>query len=320
MPKRWRSLSQYLAVLVAVAVATAITATTHSIAAEERAKPKVLTTFTIIADMAQNVAGDTMEIESITRPGAEVHDYEPTPGDIVKAQSADLLLLNGLGLERWFERFYSQITDIPAVVLTEGITSIPVTEGDYTGQPNPHTWMSPKNAIVYVENIRQALVTLSPENETIINANAVAYSAQIMAVDQKLEEGLDRLPDNERALVTCEGAFAYLARDYDLQEFYLWAINSENEGTPRQVATVIKSVTANDIPAVFCESTVSTSAMERVAIETGARFGGVLYVDSLTGTDGPAPTYLDLLTTDVVTIVTGLTGDAPPKAGKPSDN
>lgn len=268
---------------------------------------RILTTFTIIQDMAQNVAGDVAIVESITKPGAEIHDYEPTPQDLVKAQRADLVLWNGMGLERWFEKFLQQVKDVPSAVLTEGIEPIGIGEGPYTGKPNPHSWMSPANAVVYVENIRQALVKIDPANETAYNANAAAYTEKLKAVDEPVRKKLETLPAEQRWLVSCEGAFSYLTRNYAMKELYLWPINADEEGTPQQVQKVMDTVRAQRIPVVFSESTVSDKAMRQVAKETGARYGGVLYVDSLTGNEGPAPTYLKLLQYNADTIVKAFT-------------
>ncbi|ESA36115.1 periplasmic chelated iron-binding protein yfea [Leptolyngbya sp. Heron Island J] len=266
----------------------------------------VLTTFTILADMAQNVAGDELQVESITRIGAEIHGYEPTPSDLVKAQDADLILYNGMNLERWFEQFLGNVQDVPSVILTEGIEPIAISEGPYTEKPNPHAWMSPQNALVYVENIRQAFVELDPDNEAIYNANAAAYSEQLQAIDDELQANLAQVPIDQRYLVSCEGAFSYLARDYELEEVYLWPINAEQQSTPKQIQGVIEKVQANDIATVFCESTVSDEGQREVARATGAKFGGNLYVDSLSTADGPVPTFLDLLEYDVQVISEGL--------------
>lgn len=272
----------------------------------EKAKtgPKrILTTFTIIQDMAQHVAGTAAIVESITKPGAEIHDYEPTPLDLVKAQDADLVLWNGLGLERWFEKFLQQVNDVPSVVLTEGIEPMGIGEGPYNGKPNPHSWMSPANAIIYVENIRKALVKLDPANEAIYTKNAAAYTAELRAVDEPVRKALEAIPADQRWLVSCEGAFSYLTRNYAMKELYLWPINADQEGTPQQVQKVVDTVRSNKIPVLFSESTISDKAMQQVAKETGARYGGVLYVDSLTSDDGPAPTYLKLLQYNADTIV-----------------
>jgi len=265
-------------------------------AGAETARPKrIVTTFTILQDLAQTVAGDAAIVESITKPGAEIHDYDPTPLDIVKVQAADLVLWNGLGLERWFEKFFQGVKDVPGVVVTEGIVPIGITEGPYADKPNPHSWMSPANAVIYVENIRKALVAIDPANAATYDRNAAAYTAELKALDAPIRETLARMPADRRLLVTCEGAFSYLARDYGLKEQYLWAVNADEEGTPQQIRKVVDTVRRDHVPVVFCESTVNDKAMRQVAQETGARFGGTLYVDSLTTQDGPAPTYLDLL-------------------------
>ncbi|MEM9092396.1 MAG: metal ABC transporter substrate-binding protein [Cyanobacteria bacterium P01_F01_bin.53] len=271
---------------------------------------KVLTTFTILADMAQNVAGDALQVDSITRIGAEIHGYEPVPSDIAKAQKADLILSNGMNLERWFDQFIGNLDDVPTVVLTEGIEPIAIAEGPYENKPNPHAWMSPQNALIYVENIRQAFVELDPENADVYNTNAAAYSEQLKEIDEALTTDLASLPDNQRFLVSCEGAFSYLARDYDLGEIYIWPINAEQQSTPKQLKAVIDKIQANSVPTIFCESTVSDEAQKQVAKTTGASFGGNLYVDSLSTADGPVPTFLDLLQYDAQVISDGLTGDA----------
>ena len=269
------------------------------------AKFKVVTTFTIIQDMAQNIAGDVATVESITKPGAEIHDYEPTPKDIVKAQSADLVLWNGLNLERWFEKFFQNVKDKPAVVVTEGIEPMSINEGPYTGNPNPHAWMSPSNALIYIENIKNALVKYDPQNKETYEKNAALYAQKIKALDKPLREKLAQVPEAQRWLVTSEGAFSYLTRDYGFKEAYLWPINAEQQGTPQQVRKVIETVKANKIPVVFSESTISPKPAKQVAKESGAKYGGVLYVDSLSNKNGPVPTYVDLLNTTVSTIVKG---------------
>ena len=274
-------------------------------ALQAEAKFKVVTTFTVIQDIAQNVAGDAATVESITKPGAEIHEYEPTPKDIVKAQSADLILWNGLNLERWFERFFQNIKDKPAVVVTEGVTPLSIYEGPYKDAPNPHAWMSPSNALIYVENIKNALVKYDPQNADAYQKNAAAYAEKIKQLDKPLREKLAQIPADQRWLVTSEGAFSYLAKDYDLKEGYLWPINAEQQGTPKQVRKLIDLVKKNHIPVVFSESTVSAKPAQQVAKESGAKYGGVLYVDSLSAADGPVPTYIDLLNVTVSTIVKG---------------
>lgn len=269
----------------------------------------VLTTFTVIADIAQNVAGDHLSVESITKAGAEIHGYEPTPGDIARASHADLILDNGLNLELWFERFVDSV-DAPHVVVSEGVDVMDITEDAYAGTSNPHAWMSPTNVQVYVDNMVEAFSELAPDHASDFAANAAAYKAELQTVQDDLVDALSVLPANERALVTCEGAFSYLARDAGLTEAYIWPVNAEQQATPQQIAAVIEFVRANEVPAVFCESTVSDRPMQQVVEATDAVFGGTLYVDSLSEAGGPVPTYLDLIRHDADTIVDALTGGA----------
>ncbi|GAA1370241.1 metal ABC transporter substrate-binding protein [Brevibacterium luteolum] len=270
-------------------------------------RPLVLTTFTVLKDIAANVAGEHLRVESITKEGAEIHGYEPSPSDIRHAEEADLVMENGMGLEKWFEQFID-VAGTKHVVLTDGVEPIDITEDAYAGKPNPHAWMSPANTAIYVKNMVKAFSELDPDHAADFEANAEDYTAKLTEVETKLTDTLETLPENQRALVTCEGAFSYLARDAGLTEKYIWPVNAEHEATPQQVASTIEFVRENDVPAVFCESTVNDKAMQQVVDATNASFGGTLYVDSLTTADGPVPTYLDLITHDAETIADALTG------------
>lgn len=270
------------------------------------AKFKAVTTFTIIADMAQNVAGDAATVESITKPGAEIHNYQPTPRDIIRAQDADLVLWNGLNLELWFEKFFHNLKDVPSVTLTDGIEPMGIASGPYTGKPNPHAWMSPSDALIYVDNIAKAFAEHDPENADTYYANAEAYKAEINAVVEPIRATINAIPEEKRWLVSSEGAFSYLARDFGLKELYLWPINADQQGTPQQVRNVIDQVRANNITAVFSESTISPAPAQQVARETDAEYAGVLYVDSLTDAGGDVPTFIDLLRVTSQTIADGL--------------
>ncbi|MBX4896997.1 metal ABC transporter substrate-binding protein [Rhizobium bangladeshense] len=274
--------------------------------ASAQEKFKAVTTFTVIADIARNVAGDAAVVESITKPGAEIHNYQPTPGDIQRAQGAQLVLWNGLNLERWFEKFFQNLKDVPEVVVSTGVEPMGIAEGPYQGKPNPHAWMSPAAALIYVDNIRDAFARYDPANAAIYKTNAEAYKEKIKATVEPIKARLAAVPEAKRWLVSSEGAFSYLARDFGLKELYLWPINADQQGTPQQVRKVIDAVRKNGITVVFSESTISSKPAEQVARETGAKYGGVLYVDSLSEADGPVPTYLDLLKVTSDTIAKGL--------------
>jgi len=269
-------------------------------------KPEVLTTFTVLADLARNVAGDRLKVRSIVKPGSEIHGYQPTPSDIEQASSADLIIENGLGLELWARKFTASAGDIPTVTLSDGMEPLLIAEDAYAGKPNPHAWMSPQRTMAYVDQLEQAFVQLDPAGADQFKANAVAYKQSLQRLDQELRSSLETIPTERRVLVSCEGAFTYLASDYGLEEAYLWPVNAESQVTPKRMARLIETVRNRKIPAVFCESTVSDKAQRQVAAESGARFGGTFYVDSLSKADGPAPTLLKLQRHNVALLINGL--------------
>ena len=269
-------------------------------------KPEVLTTFTVLADLAQNVAGNRLNVRSIVKPGSEIHGYQPTPSDIEQASSADLIVENGLGLELWARKFTANAGDIPTLTLSEGMEPLLIDEDAYAGKPNPHAWMSPQRTMIYVDQLEQAFSKLDPAGAEQFKANAVAYKSSLQVLDQELRSALETIPAERRVLVSCEGAFTYLASDYGLEEAYLWPVNAESQVTPRRMARLIQTVRDRKIPAVFCESTVSDRAQKQVAAESGARFGGTFYVDSLSKADGPAPTLLKLQRHNVALLINGL--------------
>lgn len=294
--------------LKAALVALSLTFFTCTQTAFADDKFKVITTFTVIADMARNVAGDAAIVESITKPGAEIHGYQPTPRDIIRAQDADLILWNGMNLEVWFEQFFSNLRNIPSITVSDGVEPMGIAQGPYTGKPNPHAWMSVEAALIYIDNIRDGLVKYDSENSEIYKRNAENYKEEITSVIAPLKEKILAIPEEKRWLVSSEGAFSYLARDFQMKELYLWPINADAQGTPQQVRKVIDTVRENNIEVVFSESTVSDAPAKQIVRETNARYGGILYVDSLSEPDGDVPTYLELLRTTTQTIADGLTG------------
>jgi manganese transport system substrate-binding protein len=305
--RRAKDVRRFAAVLTVIALALGVSACGGNSSAEGDDKPVVLTTFTVLADIAKNVAGDKLRVESITKAGAEIHGYEPTPGDIRKAAQADLILDNGLNLEAWFAQFVEDL-DVPHAVVSDGVDVMPIAEDSYQGKPNPHAWMSPKNVQIYAGNMAKAFAKLDPSHASEFEANAKSYNAQLQSVQDEMVSKLAVLSEKQRALVTCEGAFSYLARDAGLKEVYIWAVNAEQQATPQQITRAIEFVKENQVPAVFCESTVSDAPMQQVVGATDATFGGTLYVDSLSEADGPVPTYLDLIRHDAKVITTALTG------------
>ncbi len=271
----------------------------------------VVATFTVLADVVAVVGGDDVVVGSVTGPGMNVHGYEPTPADLRRAAEADLVVANGLGLETWLHDLIDPL-GVPVVVVGDAVDPLPIHgSGGETGglAHNPHAWMSPRAGQAYVGAVADALAAADPARAARYAARAADLVDDLADLEQELTAAVAALPPDRRVLVTCEGAFSYLARDVGLREAYLWPVNAERQGTPRQAARVIDVVRETRVPAVFCEWTVPPTAQQQVARETGARFAGELYVDSLTGPDGPVPTYLDLLRYDAALIASGLAGE-----------
>ena len=269
-------------------------------------KKNVLATFTVLADITRNIAGDHVNVNSLTKPGTEIHGYDPTPSDLKSAAKADLIVSNGLGLEHWLDKLTSN-SDAKRVVATEGITPLPITDGEARGEDNPHTWMSPTNVKKYATTIAKALSDIDPAHKDDFTKNAKTYSTKLDAIGNDLRNDLSTVPQDKRALDTCEGAFSYLAKDVGLTEHYIWPVNAETEATPQRMKDTEEFVRKHQVPAVFCESTVDSGPREQIVRATGARDGGILYVDSLSDNNGPVPTYLDLIRYDANTISKGLT-------------
>ena len=299
----------YIMKKLLLAMAIILSINSHATLLESKSsapKLKIVTTFTIFADIAQQIAGDKANVVSVTKAGAEIHNYQPTPKDILKTQGADLILWHGMNLELWFDKFYQNIKDVPKAVLTKGITPLSINGGEYAGKPNPHAWMSASNAIIYIENIRSALTKIDPVNASYYQQNAKRYGEEVRAVALPYKQQILALPKNQRWLVSSEGAFSYLARDLGLKELFIWPINADSQGSPQQMRHVIDQVNKHQISAVFSESTVSDKPARQIARETNSHYAGILYVDSLSKSDGPVPNYLALLKVTMSTIVKGL--------------
>ena len=278
--------------------------TTAADAADTR--PLVLTTFTVLADMARNVSGDRLKVHSIVKQGDEIHGYQPTPSDLEQAADADLIVENGFGLELWARKFTAAAGDVPTLTLSQGMQPLLIEADAYAGKPNPHAWMSPQRAMQYVDRLVEGFSQLDPASAEIFASNGEIYKKKLQVLDDELRTSLASLPAHRRLLVSCEGAFSYLASDYGMEEAYLWPVNAESEVTPRRMAALINTVKESGVPAIFCESTVSDKAQQEVALASGARFGGTFYVDSLSTADGPAATLLDLQRHNVRLIREGL--------------
>ena len=257
-------------------------------------KKLLLVSFTVLEDIVKNIVGEEFNVKSITKPGMEVHGYQTTPSDLIKGSRAEVFIDNGFGFELWAEKFVSNLK-VKRITMANNLKPLFIGEDAYKGKPNPHAWISPKRGIIYVDTLSRALSELKPESKTVFKKNAEIYKNKLLEIDEDFSLFLNTLKKNQKYLVSCEGAFTYLTNDYGLKEAYLWPVNAESQITPKRMAKVINLVKTNDIPAVFCESTVSSESQLAVARETGAKFGGNFFVDSLSEKNGPASSYIDLL-------------------------
>ena len=272
---------------------------------KETNKEVILASFTVLADIIENVAKDEFVVKSITKPGVEVHGYQPTPSDLIKASKAFIFIDNGFGFELWAEKFVSNL-QIKRVTISNRLEPIFISEDFYKGKPNPHAWISPKRGMIYVDVIVDSLSELKPSEAESFKNNGQIYKNKIAKIDKDFSLFINNLEKNNRYLVTCEGAFSYLTNDYGLKEAYLWPVNAESQITPKRMARTISLVKNKNIPSVFCESTVSNESQMVVASETGAKFGGDLFVDSLSQDNKSANTYLKMLQHNLTLIKKGL--------------
>ena len=272
---------------------------------KEPNKEVILASFTVLADIIENVAKDDFIVRSITKPGIEVHGYQPTPSDLIKASKASVFIDNGFGFELWAEKFVSNLK-VKRVTISDRLDPIFISEDSYKGKPNPHAWISPKRGMIYVDVIVDSLSELKPSEAESFKNNGQIYKNKIAKIDKDFSLFINNLEKNNRYLVTCEGAFSYLTNDYGLKEAYLWPVNAESQITPKRMARTISLVKNKNIPSVFCESTVSNESQMVVASETGAKFGGDLFVDSLSQDNKSANTYLKMLQHNLTLIKKGL--------------
>ena len=281
-------------ILILILVALSTTSCKNINEVDKSNKKLLLVSFTVLEDIVKNIVGEEFNVKSITKPGMEVHGYQTTPSDLIKGSRAEVFIDNGFGFELWAEKFVSNLK-VKRITIANNLKPLFIGEDAYKGKPNPHAWISPKRGIIYVDTISRALSELKPQSKIVFKKNAEIYKNKLLEIDEDFSLFLNTLKKNQKYLVSCEGAFTYLTNDYGLKEAYLWPVNAESQITPKRMAKVINLVKTNDIPAVFCESTVSSESQLAVARETGAKFGGNFFVDSLSEKNGPASSYIDLL-------------------------
>ena len=264
-------------------------------------KLKVVTTFSILADLARNVGGDRAEVSSLVGPDGDVHVYAPTPSDVAAVKDARLLIVNGLGLEGWLPRLVqSSGGHAVTVVASDGITPRVISSGDKPrqhdgGSTDPHAWQAVTNAEIYVGNIRDAMTAADPANAVAYKANAAAYLTRLAALDDEVRRAIAKIPDAHRKVISAHNAFGYFADAYGVTFLASQGVSTDSEPSARDIAAIIRQIKADKIPAIFQENITDPRLIQQIASETGAKIGGKLYSDSLTGEHGEAPTYVGMI-------------------------
>ncbi|SEN92624.1 iron/zinc/copper transport system substrate-binding protein [Amphibacillus marinus] len=273
----------------------------------------IVTTYSIIYDITSNIVGEQAEVHSMVPIGSDPHEYDPLPEDIAKTTDADLVFYNGLNLEEgnsWFNRLLDvtgKLDDESSVFrVSDGVEAIYLETAGLEQDEDPHAWLDVTNAIIYAENIRDALIETDPDNSEIYQANADEYIEQLKALDQEIAEAIASIDQQSRHLVTSEGAFKYFGIAYNINTGYIWEINSETEGSPQQMRDAIDFIRENQVNALFVETSIDPRSMDTLASETGVPISAELYTDSLGESGSEGDTYIKMMRTNTTRIVEGL--------------
>lgn len=259
---------------------------------------RVVTTFSILGDLVQQVAGGDARVDTLTPVGAEVHEWELIPSNFIALEEADLVFFNGYSLEQWIGQVRATVgSDVPVVALAEesGYATRPIVTGDYAGDADPHLWMNPRAAAEYVRVIAETLAEARPEAAEDFSARGDALSQSLHELHAELLESMAAIPDDRRLLITSEAAFIYFAEAFGFEHDGIWGTNSEDEGTPSQIMRIVDLIEERRPAAIFWESTISDRHVRSVAGETEVDIAGPLFVDSLSEPDGEAPDYASML-------------------------
>ncbi len=286
----------------------------ESSSSSENGKVQVVTTYSIVYDIVKNVGGDLVEIHSLAPIGSNPHEYDPLPEDVQKATDADAVFYNGLNLEAgnsWFDRLMETAgkdgDDAPVFLMSEGVEPMYLTTEGNEGEEDPHAWLNVQNGIQYAENARDGLIEIDPDNADVYKKNAEEYIAKLEALHQEAIDQFKEIPEEERILVTSEGAFKYFSEAYGFQAEYIWEINQENQGTPEQITRIVDIIREKQIKGLFLETSIDPRSMEAVSAETDVPIMGKVFTDSLGEPGEDGDTYISMMEWNIQTIIDGLT-------------
>ena len=280
------------------------------------AEPKLraVATFSILGDLVAQVGGERVAVTTLVQPNADAHGYTPAPSDARTLADARLVVVNGFGLEGWIDRLIKASgTKAPVVVASAGVKPIEAEDDGHEGSghahghhDDPHAWQSIANARIYVGNIRDALVRIDPDHAAAYADNAKAYLATLDALDAEVRTGIAAIPKAQRRIITTHDAFGYFTAAYGLTFIAPQGVSTDSEASPRDVARIIRQIRQEKIPAVFLENISDPRLMQQIARESGAVVGGKVFSDALSGSDGPAPTYVAMMRHNLAAFTTAL--------------
>jgi zinc/manganese transport system substrate-binding protein len=274
-------------------------------------KIKAVATISIVGDLARNVGGDRVEVTTLVGPNGDAHVYSPTPGDAKQLAAANIVFVNGLGLEGWMTRLVTASgTKAPMVVVSNGVTPRRMPDEDNPGRmvTDPHAWQSIADAQIYVANIRDGLAAADPAGKAVYDANAQAYLGKLDQLEQEVRAAIAGIPADRRKIITTHDAFGYFGAAYGMSFIAPEGVSTDAEPSAKDVARIITQIRKRKIPAVFLENITDPRLMAQIARETGARIGGKLYSDALSEPSGPAGTYIDMMRHNVREFTKALVG------------
>lgn len=273
-----------------------------------RDRPRAVATFSILGDLVRNVGGERVELATLVGPNGDVHVYAPTPGDVKTIAAANIIFVNGLGLEGWVDRLIAaSAAHAPVVVASQGIGPRGGARSQDQAVSDPHAWQSVANAKIYVANIRDGLIAVDAAEKEIFEANATTYLAKLDALDGEIKAAIAAIPPARRKVITAHSAFGYFGDAYGIAFIAPEGLSTEAEPSARDVAKLIEQIHRENVPALFLENVADSRLLERIAAETGVRIGGKLYSDALSPPDGPAATYIAMMRSNVRELTRALT-------------
>jgi ABC-type Zn uptake system ZnuABC Zn-binding protein ZnuA len=277
-------------------------------------KIQVIATYSIVYDIVKNVGGDRVEIHTLAPVGSNPHEYDPLPKDVQLTTDADAVFYNGLNLEAgnsWFEKLLLTANkgekDSPVFQMSEGVEPKYLTTKGKESEEDPHAWLDIRNGIKYAENARDGLIKVDPEHADVYEKNAQEYIEKLETLHEESVSRYNEIPKEQRLLITSEGAFKYFSAAYDFEAAYIWEINSENQGSPEQVKSVVDFIRTKKDPVLFVETSIDPRSMETVSAETGVPIFGKVFTDSIGKPGEDGDTYIKMMEWNIDTIFNGLT-------------